>query len=115
MEYTFDFVGVTPVLSFFNHQLNTHSPKKQHGAAYLASDRCTLDAFLQSIETVPQERGWNLDRVVDSVIAFWLRNGEQVQHWKRRLEDAGSENLLVARVADFSALKAEFESLLGEN
>ncbi|MBD1911038.1 MULTISPECIES: hypothetical protein [unclassified Leptolyngbya] len=115
MEYTFDFVGITPVLSFFNHQLNTSTPKKRQGAAYLASDRCTLDAFLESIETVPQERGWNLDRVVDSVIAFWLRNGEQVQHWKRRLEDAGSENLLVARVADFSALKAEFESLLGES
>lgn len=115
MEYNFDFVGVTPILSFFNHQLTTSSPQKPKGATYLASDRCTLDAFLESIEGVPRERGWNLDLVVDSVIAFWLRNGELVQHWKRRLEEAGSENLLVARVADFSALKAEFESLLGES
>jgi hypothetical protein len=114
MRYTFEFIGITPTLSFFNHQ---HNERYNHssggGAAYLASDRCTLDAFLSSVEAVPLQRSWNLDTVVDSVITFWLNNAEQVRHWKTRLDDAGRENLLVARVADVPALKAEFESLLG--
>lgn len=108
MEYSFEIVGVSPVLSFFNHQLAAQS----QGAEYLGAYHCTLDAFIDSIESVPQRRGWHLDRVVDSVIRFWLHNAEQVTHWKRRLEDAGSENLLVARVADLESLKVEFESLL---
>jgi len=114
MEYTFTFVGITPILTFFNHQLYHSTAEKPKGAAYLASDRCTLDAFLESVETVPSERNWNLDQVVDSVISFWLNHGEQVRHWKQRLEEAGSENLLVARVADFRALKVEFEALFGQ-
>ncbi|MEO1148664.1 MAG: hypothetical protein AAFY26_24095 [Cyanobacteria bacterium J06638_22] len=115
MRYTFEFIGVTPALFFFNHQYNERYNKASGGgAAYLASDRCTLDAFLSSVETVPLKRSWNLDRVVDSVITFWLNNAEQVRHWKTRLDDAGRENLLVARVADVQALKAEFETLLGD-
>lgn len=116
MRYTFEFIGITPTLSFFKHQYNERYHKPQTpGAAYLASDRCTLDAFLSSVEAVPTKRGWNLDSVVDSVITFWLNNAEQVRHWKTRLDDAGQQNLLVARIADVQALKAEFESLLGES
>lgn len=96
MRYTFEFIGVTPPLFFFNHQYNERYHKASGGgAAYLASDRCTLDAFLASVETVPLKRSWNLDRVVDSVITFWLNNAEPVRHWKTRLDDAGRENLLV--------------------
>ncbi|MBE9100717.1 hypothetical protein [Vacuolonema iberomarrocanum] len=115
MRYTFEFIGVTPTLSFFNHQYKErYTQPSKVGAAYLASDRCTLDAFLSSIEAVPPKRDWNLDKVVDSVITFWLDNAEQVRHWKTRLDDAGRENLLVARVADVQALKVEFEWLLGD-
>lgn len=115
MRYTFEFIGVTPTISFFNHQYNERYKKpSMAGAAYLASDRCTLDAFLSSVEDVPPKRGWDLDSVVDSVVTFWLNNGEKVRHWKTRLDAAGQENLLVARVADVKALKAEFESLLGQ-
>lgn len=110
MEYTFDLVSVSPVLSFFNHQLGSHSQKT--GAEYLGVYHCTLDAFLESVQTVPPTRGWDLDEVVDTVINFWLHNGHKVRHWKERLEDAGSENLLVGRVADLNALRFEFESLL---
>jgi hypothetical protein len=111
MEYLFEIVGVSPVLDFFNHQ---QVIQQQHhpGAEYLGSYQCTLDAFITSVEDLPVRRDWNLDRIVDSVINFWLNNAEQVSHWKQRLRDAGTENLLVARVGDVDSLKAEFESLL---
>jgi hypothetical protein len=111
MKYTFDMVGVSPVLSFFNYQ--QESQTSDRGSQYLGSYQCTLDSFIRAIETDPFRRlEWNLDQVVDTVINFWLNNADQVNLWKRRLEDAGSENLLVARVADFNSLKHEFESLL---
>lgn len=115
MSYTFDFVGITPVYSFFSHQHDRTNSDPAQRAEYLASHRCTLDAFLSSIETVPQRRGWDLDPIVDTVINFWVNNAEQVRHWKQRLDDAGTENLLVARVANFKALRAEFESLLHDD
>lgn len=113
MDFTFGFIGVSPVLSFFNHQYRSMQTPSRQGAEYLAAHQCTLDAFIESVEQVPSHRGWNLDHVVDSVINFWLNNADQVRHWKKRLDDAGSENLLVARVADVHSLRAEFESLLG--
>ncbi|MDZ8050832.1 MAG: hypothetical protein RMX68_020420 [Aulosira sp. ZfuVER01] len=115
MKYTFDIVGVSPVLQFFNHQQQSIKKPQAKGVEYLGTHICTLDAFLESIETVPAKWGWNLDQVVDTVIQFWLNNSESVHYWKSRLSDAGRDNLLVARVADFTALQAEFESLLGEN
>lgn len=115
MEYTFELVGVSPILSFFNHQQELQQLVPRRGAEYLGAYRCTLDAFLDSVKAVPPERQWNLDSVVDSVVGFWLNNAEQVHHWNQRLRDAGSENVLVARVADFRALQDEFESLLGRD
>lgn len=109
MEYTFDILGVSPVLHFFNHQQEHHS---QAGAEYVGAFRCTLDAFLESVETVPPKRGWELDEVVDTVINYWMKNSDSIQHWSQRLKDAGTQNLLVARVASIKALKVEFESLL---
>jgi hypothetical protein len=114
MEYEFGLVGVSPVLSFFNTQQNLQA-KSHQGAEYLGAYHCTLDAFIESVGTVPRYRNWNLDRVVDSVINFWLNNAEQVRHWKEQLEAAGTENLLIARVADLDALRSEFESLFGHN
>jgi hypothetical protein len=113
MDYSFDLVGVSPVLSFFDHQQKQQSAL-QAGAAYVGAYQCTLDAFLDSLETVPRYRGWNLDDVVDTVIQFWITNGEKVQHWKSRLDDAGRDSLVVGRVADVESLKTEFEALLGE-
>jgi plasmid maintenance system antidote protein VapI len=110
MDYTFEIIAISPILDFFNCQQQIQQ-KQPAGAEYLGSYHCTLDSFIATIETVPPQRGWHLDRVIDTVIDFWLNNAEQVSHWKRRLEDAGSENLLVARVADLKALRAEFEFL----
>ncbi|BAY61800.1 hypothetical protein NIES22_18670 [Calothrix brevissima NIES-22] len=112
MKYTFDIVGVSPVLHFFNQQQQSQSQSQPQGIEYLGSHICTLDAFLESLETIPTKWGWELDRVVDTVIQFWLHNSDSINYWKRRLTDAGRDNLLVARVADFTALQAEFESLL---
>ena len=42
-----------------------------------------------------------------------MNNAEGIQHWKERLDQAGNDNLLVARLADVKALKAEFDALLG--
>jgi plasmid maintenance system antidote protein VapI len=115
MKYTFDFVGVSPVLHFFNHQQQKQTQPQHEGVEYLGTHICTLDAFLESIETIPAKWGGNLDQVVDTVIQFWLNNSDSINYWKRRLTDAGRDNLIVARVADFAALQAELESLLDKN
>jgi len=110
MNYTFELLGVSPVLAFFAHQHDL-ATQDSRGAAYVASHRCTLDAFIDSVNTATPDRGWNLDRAVDAVVSFLLKNGEQISYWKQRLDDAGRENLLVARLADVEALRLEFESL----
>lgn len=113
-SYSFEIVGISPVLAFFNHQQEAQR-QPNTGAEYLGAYQCTLDAFIRSVESVPSQRGWNLDQVVDTVIGFWLNHAEQVRHWKRRLEDAGTQNLLVARVADLHSLRVEFEFLYGSD
>lgn len=112
MDYTFELIGVTPILAFLNHHPPVAVPSR---ATYLGSHCCTLDAFIASVEHIPLHHHWQLDRVVDSIIQFWLHNAEPVQHWKQRLATAGAENLLVARVADVAALRTEFELLLGQD
>jgi hypothetical protein len=110
MDYTFELLGVSSVLAFFSHQHDLTS-QEPRAAAYVASHRCTLDAFIDSVKTATPDRGWNLDQAVDAVVSFWLKNDEQIHYWKHRLNDAGRENLLIARLADVEALRLEFESL----
>ncbi|MBD1833910.1 hypothetical protein NDI37_06980 [Funiculus sociatus GB2-A5] len=114
MKYTFEILGVSPVLYFFNHQQEIIQKDPSIGVEYLGTPKCTLDAFLESVEVVPPKRGWDLEEVLNTVVDFWVNNSENIQYWNKRLKDAGRENLLVARVADFNSLKAEFESLFGE-
>ena len=115
MKYTFELLGISPVLDFFNHQQKLIQKTPSKGIEYLGTHQCTLDAFLESVETVSQKPGWATDRVVDTVIQFWMNHPENIQYWKSRLNDAGKENILVARVADVKSLQAEFESLLDKN
>jgi hypothetical protein len=114
MRYTFDIVGVSPVWNFFTHQQSLEEQKFK-GVEYLGTHICTLDALLETVEPVPAKWGWNLDQVVETVIAFWVNNADSIEYWKTRLQDAGMDNLLVARVAEISSLQAEFESLLRKN
>lgn len=115
MKYTFELLGISPVLDFFNHQQKLIQTPPATGIEYLGGYQCTLDAFLESVETIPPKHGWEMDQVVDTVIQFWLNNSEHIRYWNTRLQDAGNQNVLVARVADFKSLQAEFESLLGNN
>ncbi|HEY9633123.1 MAG TPA: hypothetical protein V6D14_06945 [Coleofasciculaceae cyanobacterium] len=116
MKYTFELLGISPLIDFFNHQQKLVEKAPSVGIEYLGSYQCTLDAFIESVETVPPKQGWNMDQVVDTVIQFWVNHSDCVRYWKARLKDAGNENhLLVARLADISSLQAEFESLLGKN
>lgn len=115
MKYTFEILGVSPVLYFFNHQQEIISKKPAAGVEYVGTYKCTLDAFLESVEDVPQKRGWDLEQLVETVIDFWVHNSDNVGYWKKRLQDAGNENLVVARIADLKSLQAEFESLFGLN
>jgi hypothetical protein len=114
MNYTFDILGVSPVLYFFNQQQERCQKKSPPGVEYVASYQCSLDALIQSVENALPRHGWDLDRVVDSVISFWMNNSDSIRYWKDRLKDAGSENLLIGRVADVYSLRTEFESLLGK-
>jgi len=115
MKYTFDILGVSPILYFFNQQQETREQKPQTGVEYVGSYKCTLDALIQSVENVPNYRGWDLDEVVETVVNFWVNNSESIGYWKERLKDAGSENILVGRVANVKSLQAEFEKLFGKN
>lgn len=114
MKYSFEIIGVSSFLYFFNHQQQKLQKPKPKGVEYLGAYKCTLDAFLESLETIPGKYGWELDQVVDTVVQFWLNNSDNIRYWQERLSDAGSNNLIVARVADIKSLKAEFESILGE-
>jgi len=115
MKYTFDILGVSPILYFFNQQQERKEQKSQTGVEYVASYKCTLDALIQSVENVPDYRGWDLNEVIDTVVNFWVNNSDSIKYWKERLKDAGNENLLVGRVANVKSLRAEFEILLDKN
>ncbi|SRR5579883_890045 len=113
MRYSFDIVGVSPVLQFFDHQQQNLQKRQLLGVEYIGTHKCTLDSVIKSVEPVPLKWGWDLDEVLSTVIEFWMNNSESVDYWKSRLIDAGNNNLLVARVADIKALRAELDSLLG--
>ncbi|MBF2078505.1 MAG: hypothetical protein IGR76_08285 [Synechococcales cyanobacterium T60_A2020_003] len=110
MDYSFEILGVSPLLSFFTHQQERQFQPKA-GAAYVGADRCTLDAFIDSVNTIPRLYDWNLDHIVDTVIQFWMNNADTVRHWRSRLKDAGDQTILVARVSDINAMRSEFEHL----
>lgn len=111
MAFTFELLGVSPVLEFFQHQQAQSHRQPPSGVEYLGAYKCTLDAFIASVETVSPQHGWERDQAVDTVVNFWLTHVETVQHWQQRLKDAGQSNLVVARLADLRSLKAEFEQL----
>jgi hypothetical protein len=115
MSYTFDIVGISPVLHFFEHQQATINKSSIEGVEYFGTQIFTLDAVIACIEPVPVKWGWNQDEVVKTAIEFWLKNSESIGYWKLRLDDAGRDNLLVARIADIRALQAEFELLLNKD
>lgn len=109
--YTFDIVGVSPVLYFFNQQQEIIQNNLKVGVEYVSSVECTLDALIYSVETVAPNKNWSLDEVVSTVINFWMKNAETIHYWKYRLRDAGTDSILVSRIADLQSLRTEFDRL----
>lgn len=113
MSYSFDIIGVTPILDFFYYQQKVEQ-NPHRSKAYLSSYECTLDGFIQSTEMIPQKPDWDWDEVVESIVEFWLNHEEGIQQWKQELDYSKPKNLLIARVANVKWLRNEFQSLLNE-
>lgn len=112
MQYTFEILGISPILQFFNWQQSSLQEKPPANVEYLSSHRCTLDAMLSSVEPAARDRRWDFDRAIQTVVDFWLNHADSIRYWHYRLEDAGANNLLIARLADTEGLRQEFELLL---
>jgi len=108
MSYTFDILGVAPVLQFFYHQEKIEKNPKR-SKAYLGSYKCTLDAFMRSAEEIYAKPDWNWDKVMSTLVDFWLKYPDSIEYWKGELDKAGSENLIVARIANVEILRNELE------
>ncbi len=110
MLYTFEIIGIAPILDFFCHQQKL--AQRHCGVEYIGTSSCTLDALLGSLEEVPLRRGWDWDRLANTVIRFWWDNPDLVELWRSRLRDAGAGSLLISRVGPLQSLREEFEWLL---
>ena len=110
MSYNFEIISITPVLTFFNYQQQVENDP-QRSKAYIGSYFCTLDAFIESTEMIPQKPQWNWDEVIETMINFWVSHEDVVRLWKQELDNAQDNNLIIARVANVEALRQEFEHL----
>lgn len=110
MSYTFDIIGVSPVLHFFYHQQRVEQ-NPSRSQAYLGSYQCTLDAFLESIKIIPQRPKWDWDKAIKAIVDFWIEREDSIRYWQSELKSAGQENLVVGRVANFDRLRLELETL----
>jgi hypothetical protein len=111
MSFTFEIIDVAPILSFFDYQQQIEQ-NSNRSKAYLGSYQCTLDAFIQATTTIPKQPDWDWDRVVESIVNFWLKNEKSIRYWKEKLESASQESLIIGRVADFDRLRNELEFLI---
>lgn len=110
MSYSFDILGISSVLNFFNDQQRFEQTPNR-SKAYLGSPHCTLDAFIASANRVHHKPEWDWEAVTDTMVDFWLRHADTIQHWKSELEAADQESLIVAQVTNVRALRRELESL----
>ncbi|ACB50147.1 conserved hypothetical protein [Crocosphaera subtropica ATCC 51142] len=110
MNYCFDIIGTTSLLTFFNYQQQLEQ-NQNRGKAYLGSHECSLDGFIESVENIPKKPDWNWDDVVGSIVNFWLKNEDKVRYWQNHCHTIDSDTVIVARVGKIEALRKEFESL----
>jgi hypothetical protein len=108
MSYSFEIIGITPVLAFFNHQQQLASDRSK---VYLGSYQCTLDAFIESTNLIPEKPSWDWDEVIETTINFWLRHEADIRYWKQELKQTSQDNLIIARVANIEILRQELEEL----
>jgi plasmid maintenance system antidote protein VapI len=111
MGFTFEILGVSPVLEFFNYEQTILKQQPLGAVAYVGSYQCTLDALLSSVESVSPERSWELDPVINAVMTFWMNNDQRIRYWKQQLETTQEQSLVVARIANLKTLRLDFEKL----
>lgn len=109
MTYSFQILGISPVIQLFQSQ--QHVIQSRPDLEYVGVHQCRLDAFVNSVERVALDKGWEKMPVVNTVIEFWVQNPQKIQYWGQRLQVAGQENLLLARVGKLEALKSRFDHL----
>ncbi|NJN48518.1 MAG: hypothetical protein HC805_00215 [Alkalinema sp. RL_2_19] len=109
--FTFDIIGITPILHFFNYQQKRQAASSNSGVAYLSSHRCSLDAILRTIDHTDFDPTWQTDELAKTVVNFWLGNLDSVTHWQDRLKTADHQTILVTRIAHTHALRHELEAL----
>ena len=112
MRYSFELIGITPILDFFNHQQQKQQEIYGNRAEYIGAYNCSLDRFLDRIQNVPPERNWDFDLLSQAVVDYWIASAHSIQYWQERLNDAGDGCLVVGRVANTQALRGEFEAML---
>jgi hypothetical protein len=112
MDYTFEIVGVSPMLHFFHEQQQLIERSPAPPVEYIGSFQCTLDATLESIEPVIWRHDWSWNDISATVVDFWMQNAEAIAFWKHRLADAGQGSLMVSRLGNADGLRQEFEALL---
>jgi hypothetical protein len=111
MSYSFDIVGIAPVLHFFNHQQRVET-SRDRSQAFLGSYCCTLDAFINATAAVHHRPDWDWDAIVNTIVNFWISQENDVRHWQQQFAATeGNQNLIVARVVNYDSLRHEFESL----
>ncbi|AFY60275.1 hypothetical protein [Synechococcus sp. PCC 6312] len=109
MTYSFQLLGISPVIQLFQSQ--QQAIQSRPDLEYVGVHHCTLDAFVDSVETVALSKGWEAMPVVSTVIEFWVNNPQKIHYWAQRLQSAGHENLLMARIGKLEALKSRFDHL----
>ncbi|NEO84587.1 MAG: hypothetical protein F6J87_10090 [Spirulina sp. SIO3F2] len=111
MTYTFDILGIAPLLTVFEYQQRV-AQNPHHSKAYLGSPECTLDGLIKSTDLLVPKPNWNWDEVIQRMVNFWLKHEERIHYWQGQLATVGQDNVLVARVANVEMLRNEFELLL---
>lgn len=111
MAYSFELLGVTPLLSFFEYQQkNEQDP--QRPKTYVGSYNCTLDSFIHAMDMIPEKPKWDWDQVVEAMVQFWFCHEEKVRACESDLTvDSEEPRLVIARVVNIEALRGNFELL----
>lgn len=107
--YTFDIIGIAPLLTFFEHQQKVEQTPYR-SRAYLGSFQCTLDGFVLAVDRIWQKPAWDWDGVLETMVAFWLSQGEAIAQWQAHLAQAEDQSLIVARVANVELMRRELET-----